>query len=179
MLGRKGRRFLRALKEGGKVLLSSLIGVLSLAANFYLVWIRWDWTLQSYYDFYKEVITTTAATAAVLIAIVIYSPEVVKVFGETFLAKRFAAGKEEGLEEGVVKGREEGREEGLEEGREEGVVKGRAEGVVKGREEGRDEMRAEVQAELRRLLAENPETFADQVKDWLGNGDAPRNGKNP
>ena len=150
-----------------KVLLSSLIGVLSLAANFYLVWIRWDWSVQSYYDFYKEVITTTAATAAVLIAIVIYSPEVVKVFGETFLAKRFAAGKEEGLEEGVIKGREEGREEGLEEG------------VVKGRADGREEMRAEVHAELRRLLAENPETFADQVKDWLGNGDAPRNGKNP
>ena len=161
MLRRKLRRFLRALKEGGKVLLSSLIGVLSLAANFYLVWIRWDWSVQSYYDFYKEVITTTAATAAVLIAIVIYSPEVVKVFGETFLAKRFAAGREEGLEEGVVKGREEGREEGLEEG------------VVKGREE----MRAEVQAELRRFLAENPETFADQVKDWLGNGDTPRNGQ--
>ena len=171
MLGRKGRRFLRALKEGGKVLLSSLIGVLSLAVNFYLVFIGWDWSSQSYYDFYGKVITNTAATAAVLIAIVIYSPEVVKVFGETFLAKRFAAGKEEGLEEGVVKGREEGREEGLEEG----VVKGREEGVVKGREE----MRAEVQAELRRLLAENPETFADQVKDWLGNGDAPRNGKNP
>ena len=151
MLGRKGRRFLRSLKEGGKVLLSSLIGVLSLAVNFYLVWIRWDWSVQSYYGFYKEVITTTAATAAVLIAIVIYSPEVVKVFGETFLAKRFAAGKEEGREEG----------------HEEGVVKGR------------EEMRAEVQEELRRLLAENPETFADQVKDWLGNGDGSRNGKNP
>ena len=163
MLRRKLRRFLRALKEGGKVLLSSLIGVLSLAANFYLVWIRWDWTLQSYYDFYKEVITTTAATAAVLIAIVIYSPEVVKVFGETFLAKRFAAGREEGLEEGVVKGREEG------------VVKGREEGL----EEGREERDAEIRSELRRLLAENPETFADQVKDWLGNGDAPRNGQGP
>ena len=163
MLGRKGRRFLRSLKEGGKVLLSSLIGVLSLVANFYLVWIRWDWSVQSYYEFYKEVITTTAATAAVLIAIVIYSPEVVKVFGETFLAKRFAAGREEGLEEGVVKGREEG------------VVKGREEGL----EEGREERDAEIRSELRRLLAENPETFADQVKDWLGNGDAPRNGKNP
>ena len=155
MLGRKGRRFLRSLKEGGKVLLSSLIGVLSLSVNFCLVWIGWDWSSQSYYDFYGKVITNTAATAAVLIAIVIYSPEVVKVFGETFLAKRFAAGKEEGLEEGVEKGREEG--------------------LV----EGREEMRAEVQAELRRLLAENPETFADQVKDWLGNGDAPRNGQGP
>ena len=175
MLGRKGRRFLRALKEGGKVLLSSLIGVLSLAVNFCLVWINWDWSSQSYYDFYGKVITNTAATAAVLIAIVIYSPEVVKVFGETFLAKRFAAGKEEGLEEGVVKGREEGLEEGVVKGREEG----REEGLEEGREEGREEMRAEVQAELRRLLAENPETFADQVKDWLGNGDAPRNGKNP
>ena len=159
MLRRKLRRFLRALKEGGKVLLSSLIGVLSLAVNFYLVFISWDWSSQSYYDFYGKVITNTAATAAVLIAIVIYSPEVVKVFGETFLAKRFAAGKEEGLEEGVVKGREEG--------------------VVKGREEGRDEMRAEVLEELRRLLAENPETFADQVKDWLGNGNSPRNGQGP
>ena len=88
-------------------------------------------------------------------------------FGDDFLAKRFAAGKEEGLEEGVVKGREEGREEGRGEGLEEGLVKGR------------EEMRAEVQEELRRLFAENPETFADQVKDWLGNGDAPRNGKNP
>ena len=163
MLRRKLRRFLRSLKEGGKVLLSSLIGVLSLVVNFCLVFISWDWSSQSYYDFYGKVITNTAATAAVLIAIVIYSPEVVKVFGETFLAKRFAAGREEGLEEGVVKGREEGREEG----------------VVKGREEGREEMRAEVLEELRRLLAENPETFADQVKDWLGNGDAPRNGQGP
>ena len=69
--------------------------------------------------------------------------EVATVFGDDFLAKRFAAGKEEG--------------------------------VVKGREE----MRVEVQAELRRLLAENPETFADQVKDWLSKGGAPRNDKNP
>ena len=97
--------------------------------------------------------------------------EVVKVFGETFLAKRFAAGKEEGLEEGLEKGRGEGLEEGVVKGREEG----REEGVAKGREE-KD---AEIRSELRRLLAENPETFADQVKDWLGNGDAPRNGKNP
>ena len=171
MLGRKGRRFLRALKEGGKVLLSSLIGVLSLAVNFYLVFISWDWSSQSYYDFYGKVITNTAATAAVLIAIVIYSPEVVKVFGETFLAKRFAAGKEEGLEEGVVKGREEGLEEGVVKGREEGLE----EGVVKGREE----LRAELRAELRKLLAESPETAAEQFKDRLLNGDYPDNGKNP
>ena len=153
MLGRKGRRFLRALKEGGKVLLSSLIGVLSLVVNFCLVFISWDWSSQSYYDFYGKVITNTAATAAVLIAIVIYSPEVVKVFGETFLAKRFAAGKEEGLEEGVVKGREEG--------------------VVKGRGEGREER----DAELLKLLEESPEVTLDQLKDLLRSGDAPRNGK--
>ena len=89
------------------------------------------------------------------------SLEVVKVFGETFLAKRFAAGKDEGLEEGVVKGREEGREEG----------------VVKGREEGRGERDAEIRAELRRLLVEDPETVVERLKDWLGNGDAPLNGK--
>ena len=33
--------------------------------------------------------------------------EVAAMFGDDFLAKRFAAGKEEGLEEGVVKGRGE------------------------------------------------------------------------
>ena len=103
------------------------------------------------YDLYKDVITVTAATAAVGIAIVIYSPEVVKVFGETFLAKRYAAGREDGLEEGVEKGRGEGREE-------------------------RD---AEVRAELRRLLADNPETVAERLQDWLGKGDAPYNGKGP
>ena len=78
-------------------------------------------------------------------------------FGDDFLAKRFAAGKEEGLEEGVVKGREEGREEG----------------VVKGREEGREER----DAELLKLLEESPEVTLDQLKDLLRSGDLPRNGK--
>ena len=151
----KGRRLLRALREGGKVLLSSVIGVLSLAVNFYLIWTGQDWTGRPYYDLYKEVITVTAATAAVGIAIVIYSPEVVKVFGETFLAKRYAAGREDGLEEGVEKGRGEGRVEG------------------------REERDAEVRAELRRLLADNPETVAERLQDWLSNGDAPYNGKGP
>ena len=147
----KGRRLLRSLREGGKVLLSSVIGVLSLAVNFYLIWTGQDWTGRPYYDLYKDVITVTAATAAVGIAIVIYSPEVVKVFGETFLAKRYAAGREDGLEEGVEKGRGEGREE-------------------------RD---AEVRAELQRLLADDPETVAERLQAWLGNGDTPRNGKGP
>ena len=151
----KGRRLLRALREGGKVLLSSVIGVLSLAVNFYLIWTGQDWTGRPYYDLYKDVITVTAATAAVGIAIVIYSPEVVKVFGETFLAKRYAAGREDGLEEGVEKGRGEGRAEG------------------------REERDAEVRAELRRLLADNPETVAERLQDWLGKGDAPYNGKGP
>ena len=78
-------------------------------------------------------------------------------FGDDFLAKRFAAGKEEGLEEGVVKGRKEGLEEG--------------------REEGRGERDAEIRAEFRRLLVEDPEMVVERLKDWLGNGDAPRNGK--
>ena len=99
-------RFLRGLRDGGKVLLASSIGVMSLVVNAYLVWSSGDWSGGPYYELYKEVITVTAATAAVLIAIVIYSPEVVKVFGETFLAKRYAAGREEG--------RGEGREEGVE-----------------------------------------------------------------
>ena len=93
-------RVLRGLRDGGKVLLASSIGVLSLVVNAYLVWSSGDWSGGPYYELYKEVITVTAATAAVLIAIVIYSPEVVKVFGETFLAKRYAAGREEGIEIG-------------------------------------------------------------------------------
>ena len=107
----KMRRFLRSLREGGKVLLSSVIGVLSLAVNFYFVWTGQDWSGRPYYDLYTAVITVTAATAAVGIAVVIYIPEVVKVFGETFLAKRYAAGREDGLEEGVEKGRVAGRGE--------------------------------------------------------------------
>ena len=95
----KMRQFLRSLREGGKVLLSSVIGVLSLAVNFYFVWTGQDWSGRPYYDLYTAVITVTAATAAVGIAIVIYIPEVVKVFGETFLAKRYAAGREDGREE--------------------------------------------------------------------------------
>ena len=91
-------RFLKALQDGGKILLASFIGVMSLVVNFYMVWTAADWSGRPYYELFKEVITVTAATAAVLISIVIYSPEVVKVFGETFLAKRHAAGREEGIE---------------------------------------------------------------------------------
>ena len=100
-------RFLRGLRDGGKVLLASCIGVMSLVVNAYLVWSSGDWSGGPYYELYKEVITVTAATAAVLIAIVIYSPEVVKVFGETFLAKRYAVGREEGREEGIEIGNDQ------------------------------------------------------------------------
>ena len=103
----KGRRLWRSLREGGKVMLSGGIGVLSLAGNFYFVWTGQDWTGRPYYELYTAVITVTAATAAVGIGLVVYTPEVVKVFGETFLAKRYAAGREDGIEEGVEKGREE------------------------------------------------------------------------
>ena len=99
MGGRKMRRLWGSLQEGGKVLLSSIVGVLSLAVNFYLVWTGQDWTGRPYYELYTAVITVTAATAAVGIGLVIYTPEVVKVFGETFLAKRYAAGREERDEE--------------------------------------------------------------------------------
>lgn len=187
MLKQKARQFLQALKEGGKILLSSLIGVLSLAINFFFVWTSRDWSGQPYYDLYQQVITVTAATAAVAIAVVIYSSEVVKVFGETFLAKRYTAGREDGLEEGVEKGRKEGlvagREEGLvegrEEGREEGLVEGREEGLVAGREEGREEGRDERDAELLTLLEEQPELTLAQFKELLRSRNAPRNGKGP
>lgn len=183
MLKRKARQFLQALKEGGKILLSSLIGVLSLAINFFFVWTSRDWSGQPYYDLYQQVITVTAATAAVAIAVVIYSSEVVKVFGETFLAKRYTAGREDGLEEGVEKGRKEGLVAGREEGREEGLVEGREEGLVAGREEGREEGlvegRDERDAELLTLLEERPELTLDQFKELLRSRNAPRNGKGP
>ena len=155
----KGRRLWRSLKEGGKVMLSGGIGVLSLAGNFYFVWTGQDWTNRPYYELYTAVITVTAATAAVGIGLVVYTPEVVKVFGETFLAKRYAAGREDGIEEGVEKG------------------------LVQGVERGREEMRAERdaawRADLRRLLAEDPETAVERIQELLGNGDAPLNGKRP
>ena len=153
MLRRGVIRFLRGLRDGGKVLLASFIGVMSLVVNAYLVWISGDWSGGPYYELYKEVITVTAATAAVLIAIVIYSPEVVKVFGETFLAKRYAAGREEGVEIG----RGQGREEGIEIGREEGV------------EIGNDQ--------VLKLMEENPGATVDQIRELLRNGDLRRNGK--
>ncbi len=92
--------------------MSSVIGVLSLVVNAYLVWGSKDWSGGPYYELYREVITVTAATAAVLIAIVVYAPEVAKVFGETFLAKQYAAGREEGVEIGRGQGRGEGIEIG-------------------------------------------------------------------
>ena len=141
-------RFLRGLRDSGKVLLSSVIGVLSLVVNAYLVWGSEDWSGGPYYELYREIITVTAATAAVLIAIVVYAPEVAKVFGETFLAKRYAAGREEG--------REEGLEEGIGIGREEGV-----------------EIR---NAQLLEFLEEHPEATFDQLKELLRNGDGHRNG---
>ncbi len=52
----------------------------------------------------QEIITSGAATAAILITIFIYSPEVVKVLAETFLNKRFQAGKDVGEEIGEVRG---------------------------------------------------------------------------
>ena len=149
-------RFLRGLRDGGKVLLASSIGVMSLVVNAYLVWSSGDWSGGPYYELYKEVITVTAATAAVLIAIVIYSPEVVKVFGETFLAKRYAAGREEGVEIGRGQGREEGVEIGRGQGREEGV-----------------EIR---NTQLLKFLEENPGATAKEVEEWARNGDLRRNG---
>ena len=94
---------------------------------------------------------------AALIAIVIYSPEVVKVFGETFLAKRYAAGREEGVEIGRGQGREEGVEIGRGQGREEGI------------EIGNDQ--------VLKLMEENPGATVDQIRELLRNGDLRRNGK--
>lgn len=52
-----------------------------------------NWSGQHWYNPTQEIITSGTATAAILITIFIYSPEVVKVLAETFLNKRFQAGE--------------------------------------------------------------------------------------
>lgn len=89
----KVKAFLQRLRDAGKLLTAALIGVLSLAANAWLVLTVKNWSGQHWYNPAQEIITSGAATAAILITIFIYSPEVVKVLAETFLNKRFQAGQ--------------------------------------------------------------------------------------
>lgn len=87
---------LRRLRDAGKLLTSALLGILSLAVNAWLVLTVKDWSGQHWYNPTQDIITSGAATAAILITIFIYSPEVVKVLAETFLNKRYQAGKDDG-----------------------------------------------------------------------------------
>ena len=91
----KVKAFRQRLRDAGKLLTAALIGVLSLAANAWLVLTVKNWSGQHWYNPAQEIITSGAATAAILITITIfiYSPEVVKVLAETFLNKRFQAGQ--------------------------------------------------------------------------------------
>lgn len=86
---------LRRLRDAGKLLTSALLGILSLAANAWFVLTVKDWSGQHWYNPAQDIITSGAATAAILITIFIYSPEVVKVLAETFLNKRYQAGRDE------------------------------------------------------------------------------------
>ena len=95
---------LRRLRDAGKLLTSALLGILSLAVNAWLVLTVKDWSGQHWYNPTQDIITSGAATAAILITIFIYSPEVVKVLAETFLNKRYQAGKDDGEEIGEVRG---------------------------------------------------------------------------
>ena len=101
---RKVKAFLQRLGGAWKLLTATLIGILSLAANAWLVLTVKNWSGQHWYNPAQEIITSGAATAAILITIFIYSPEVVKVLAETFLNKRFQAGKDVGEEIGEVRG---------------------------------------------------------------------------
>ena len=149
---------LRRLRDAGKLLTSALLGILSLAVNAWLVLTVKDWSGQHWYNPAQDIITSGAATAAILITIFIYSPEVVKVLAETFLNKRYQAGKDDGH----TQGHKEGRMEGLMEGRIEGLTEGRT----------------EERAELLKFIEEHPEMTLEQVMEHLrqrsGNG---RNGK--
>lgn len=97
----KVKAFLQRLRDAGKLLTAALLGVLSLAVNAWLVLTVKNWSGQHWYNPAQEIITSGAATAAILITIFIYSPEVVKVLAETFLNKRFQAGQEIGEARGV------------------------------------------------------------------------------
>lgn len=104
---KKVKAFLQRLGGAWKLLTAALIGILSLAANAWLVLTVKNWSGQHWYNPTQEIITSGAATAAILITIFIYSPEVVKVLAETFLNKRFQAGKDVGRTEGRTEERAE------------------------------------------------------------------------
>lgn len=93
---KKVKDLLRRLRDAGKLLTSALLGILSLAVNAWLVLTVKDWSGQHWYNPAQDIITSGAATAAILITIFIYSPEVVKVLAETFLNKRYQAGVDVG-----------------------------------------------------------------------------------
>ena len=101
---KKVKDLLRRLRDAGKLLTSALLGILSLAVNAWFVLTVKDWSGQHWYNPTQDIITSGAATAAILITIFIYSPEVVKVLAETFLNKRYQAGKDVGEEIGEVRG---------------------------------------------------------------------------
>lgn len=151
---KKVKDLLRRLRDAGKLLTSALLGILSLAVNAWLVLTVKDWSGQHWYNPTQDIITSGAATAAILITIFIYSPEVVKVLAETFLNKRYQAGKDVGHTQGHIEGR--------------------IEGLMEGRTEGRTEERAEIL----KFIEEHPEMTLEQVREHLlqgsGNG---RNGK--
>ena len=90
---KKVKAFLQRLGGAWKLLTAALIGIFSLAANAWLVLTVKNWSGQHWYNPTQDIVTSGAATAAILIAIFIYSPEVVKVLAETFLNKRFQAGQ--------------------------------------------------------------------------------------
>lgn len=108
---KKVKDLLRRLRDAGKLLTSALLGILSLAVNAWLVLTVKDWSGQHWYNPAQDIITSGAATAAILITIFIYSPEVVKVLAETFLNKRYQAGKDDGHTQGHKEGLMEGRTE--------------------------------------------------------------------
>lgn len=100
---KKVKDLLRQLRDAWKLLTAALTGILSLTGNAWLVLTVKDWSGQHWYNPAQEIVTSGAATAAILIAIFIYSPEVVKVLAETFLNKRYQAGKEVGEEIGEAR----------------------------------------------------------------------------
>ena len=143
---KKVKAFLQRLGGAWKLLTAALIGIFSLAANAWLVLTVKNWSGQHWYNPTQEIVTSGAATAAILIAIFIYSPEVVKVLAETFLNKRFQAGHEIGKAEGRAEGEEIGETRGVQIGE------------------------ARTKAEILKLLEEHPELTLEQVKEYLHNG---------
>lgn len=68
---RKVKDVLRQLRDAWKLLTAALTGILSLAGNAWMVLTVKDWSGQHWYNPVQDIVTSGAATTAIVIAIFI------------------------------------------------------------------------------------------------------------